>query len=171
MNIMSSVTAAPAAPASNASAIFSAAETLLARLETGAPVDAALLRAAMEQALGASDSSGAWSWKAAYDACEAATVLFLGKYGKALFRKTPSPSARLVALAKIASLLPSHTRRSEESQALQQFSTPAPLGLAALTAADVSPDDVVLEPSAGTGLLAVFAEIAGAGLILNERAE
>jgi predicted RNA methylase len=162
------MTRAPAALDSSASAIFSAAETLLARLKTGAPVDAAVLRAAMEQAFGASDSSGAWSWKDAYDACEAATVLFLRKYGKALFRKSPSALARLAALTKIAGLLPSHTRRSEESQSLQQFSTPAPLGFAALAAAGVSPADIVLEPSAGTGLLAVFAEIAGADLILNE---
>ena len=54
-------------------------------------------------------------------------------------------------------LLPAHTRRSEESQALQQFSTPLPLGLAALTAAAITPADRVLEPSAGTGLLAILA--------------
>ena len=33
------------------------------------------------------------------------------------------------------------------------------------------PDDLVLEPSAGTGLLAIFAELAGAGLALNEIAD
>jgi predicted RNA methylase len=73
-------------------------------------------------------------------------------------------------LAKIAALLPSHTRRSEESQALQQFSTPIALGFAASAAAAITPADLVLEPSAGTGLLAVFAELAGAGLVLNELA-
>ncbi|MFX8680886.1 hypothetical protein ABTM69_19760, partial [Acinetobacter baumannii] len=93
-------------------------------------------------------------WKAAYEACEVASVLFLRKYGKALFRKAASPAARLSVLAKIAALLPTHTRRSEASQALQQFSTPLPLGLAALTAAAITPDEHVLEPSAGTGLLA-----------------
>jgi len=170
MNIMSPVTGAPATLACAASAMLLAAETLLARLETGAPVDTAVLRAAMEQAFGASDASGAWNWKDAYEACEAAKVLFLRKYGKALFRKSPSALARLAALAKIAALLPTHTRRSEESNALQQFSTPAPLGLAALVAAGVTPADIVLEPSAGTGLLAIFAQIAGAHLILNELA-
>ncbi|HEY1076218.1 MAG TPA: strawberry notch family protein, partial [Fontimonas sp.] len=70
-----------------------------------------------------------------------------------------------------ASCLPTHTRRSEDSQALQQFSTPIPLGLAACAAAGITPADRVLEPSAGTGLLAVFAELAGGVLVLNELAE
>jgi predicted RNA methylase len=74
-------------------------------------------------------------------------------------------------VSKIAGLLPTHTRRSEESQAMQQFSTPAPLGLAAMTAAAITPTDIVLEPSAGTGLLAILAEISGGALLLNELAD
>jgi hypothetical protein len=124
----------------------------------------------MEAAFGASDATGAWGWKDAYEAGEVATVLFLRKYDKALFRKAASPAARLSVLAKIAALLPTHTRRSEDSQALQQFSTPIPLGLAGLTAAAIVPGDVVLEPSAGTGFFAVLAEIAGGALMLNELA-
>ncbi|BGE86315.1 strawberry notch family protein [Methylosinus sp. 3S-1] len=125
----------------------------------------------MESAFGASDASGAWDWKMGYDACEAATVLFLRKYGKALFRKAGSPAAALPMLSKIAGLLPTHTRRSEESETFQQFSTPIPLGLAVLAAAAISPADRVLEPSAGTGLLAALAGMAGASLFLNEFAE
>jgi hypothetical protein len=53
----------------------------------------------------------------------------------------------------------------------QQFSTPLPMGLAALAAAQITPRDLVLEPSAGTGLLAILAEIAGGSLALNELAE
>ncbi|RCS23828.1 methylase [Phyllobacterium salinisoli] len=154
-----------------ASAALAAAELLLPHLEQGRTVDAATLRAAMEAAFGGSDAVGAWDWKTAYDACEAATVLFLRKYGKALFRKAASPASRLSALTKITRLLPTHTRRSEEAQAFQQFSTPVPLGLAALTAALLTPTDRVLEPSAGTGLLAILTEIAGSALILNELAE
>src|SRR3546814_3097232 len=78
----------------------------------------------MEAAFGASDATGAWDWKSAYEACEVATVLFLRKYGNALVRKAGSPAAALPMLAKVADLLPTHTRRSEESQSLQQFSTP-----------------------------------------------
>ncbi len=170
MNIMSPV-AVPAAPIVRASAIIPAAHQLLALLEGGQRIDSAGLRAAMETAFEASDATGAWDWKTAYEACECATVLFLRKYGRALFRKADTPVARLSALSKVTGLLPTHTRRSEESQALQQFSTPVPLGLAAIAAAAITPRDIVLEPSAGTGLLAVLAEISGSSLLLNELAE
>lgn len=170
MNILSPV-AMPAAPIVRASAIIAAAHQLLAMLERGQRIDNAGLRTAMETAFEASDASGVWDWKTAYEACECATVLFLRKYGRALFRKADTPAARLSALSKLTGLLPTHTRRSEESQALQQFSTPVPLGLAAIAAAAITPRDIVLEPSAGTGLLAILAEISGGSLLLNELAE
>ena len=174
MTIVSSVTAdCPAARSitSGSTAILQAARLLLPNLERGQSIDAGVLRAAMETAFGVSDSVGAWNWKTAYDACEAATVLFLRKYGKAIFRKADTPASRLAALTKITGLLPTHTRRSEETQAFQQFSTPATLGLAACRAAAITSADCVLEPSAGTGLLAILAEIAGGALVLNELAD
>src|SRR5690606_41724869 len=125
-------------------------------------------RRSSDLAFGASDSTGAWDWKMGYETCEVATVLFLRKYGKALFRKAASPAARFSAIARIVDRLPTHTRRSEESQALQQFSTPAPLALAAMAAAAITSGGVVLAPSAGTGRLAVLAEIAGGRLRPDE---
>ncbi|AZI35870.1 hypothetical protein NT2_15_00100 [Caenibius tardaugens NBRC 16725] len=160
-----------AAPGDSAAAVHAAALLILPHLERGVRVDAVALRGAMETAFGGSDATGLWDWKAAYEACEVATVLFLRKYGKALFRKAGSPAGALPLLGKIAGLLPTHTRRSQESQALQQFSTPVPLGLVAATAAAITPADRVLEPSAGTGLLAILAEIAGGSLVLNELAD
>jgi hypothetical protein len=44
-------------------------------------------------------------------------------------------------------------------------------GFAAATAAAITATDLVLEPSAGTGLLATLAELAGGSLMLNELAE
>ena len=120
MNDLSPATLAQA-PVAPASAILGAAGLLLPLLEHGQRVDAAMLRTAMETAFGASDASGLWDWKSAYDASEAATVLFLRKYGRAIFRQADTPAARSAALSKITGLLPSHTRRSEESQALQQM--------------------------------------------------
>ncbi|TQF41848.1 methylase [Bradyrhizobium sp. UNPF46] len=159
------------AAANLTSAAVRAARQLLTELERGRRIDAAVLRSAMEAAFGASDAAGVWSWKTAYDVCEAATVLFLRKFGPAMRAKAGSTTAMLPMLARVAGLLPTHTRRSEDSQALQQFSTPIPLGLAACTAAGITPADRVLEPSGGTGLLAIFAELAGGALILNELAE
>ena len=149
----------------------SAAEHLLEHLVQGRAIDSAVLRAAMTAAFGGSDAEGAWDWKGAYDTCEAAAVLFLRKFGRAMRSRTATPAALLGMLSKLAALLPSQTRRSQESQALQQFSTPIAYGFVAATAATITEDDVVLEPSAGTGLLAIFAELAGASLLLNELAD
>jgi predicted RNA methylase len=122
----------------------------------------------MERAFGASDASGTWVWKDAYEAVEAAQVLFLRQFGPSISRAAKSPASMLALLEKIGSLLPTETRRSETSQALQQFSTPIELAYVAARAAGIRSGDVVLEPSAGTGMLAVHAEIAGAHLALNE---
>src|SRR4029077_14083719 len=104
--------------------VIRAARQLFTDLERGRRIDATALRNAMEAAFGASDASGAWNWKTAYDACEAAAVLFLRRYGVAMRAKAASPATMLPLLMRIATLLPTHTRRSEESEALQQFSTP-----------------------------------------------
>ena len=53
-------------------ALLVAAGLLLADLERGRAIDAQALRAAMIDAFGGSDAQGAWTWKTAYDACEAA---------------------------------------------------------------------------------------------------
>ncbi|MDA8249023.1 MAG: strawberry notch family protein, partial [Rhodospirillales bacterium] len=159
----------PAAP-DRAAAILHAARLLLPTLERGHALDAAILRAAMEAAFGTTDAAGAWVWKDAHEACEVAQVLFLRQHGPTMRARSGSPAGMLAMLAKLAALAPTHTRRSEESTALQQFSTPIALGFAASFAAAITPSDLVLEPSAGTGLLAVFAALAGGALALNELA-
>src|SRR3546814_15241886 len=73
-----------------------------------------------------------------------------------LMIRRPPRSTRTDTLFPYTTLFRS---RSEESQSLQQFSTPSPLALVAGVAAGITSADVVLEPSAGTGMLAVFAEI------------
>ncbi len=164
--------AAPAAePLNGADALVGAAHLLLTDLERGVAIDARALRTAMVASFGGSDAEGAWDWKTAYEACEAAQILFLRKFGPAMRERAGSLSRFLAMLTKLAGLVPSHTRRSEESQALQQFSTPIGLGFVASTAAAITPADIVLEPSAGTGLLAIHAELAGGSLVLNEIAD
>lgn len=152
-------------------ALFAAANALLPLLETGSPISSTQLRDVMTGAFTRSDAEGAWDWKMAYDACEAAQILLLRRYGRALARRNPEPQRMLTALERIAARVPTHTRRSEVGQALQQFSTPLGLAFVAATAAMIEPGDVVLEPSAGTGMLAVHAELMRANLVLNELSE
>ena len=149
---------------SKPAALLAAATALLPNLEAGRALDAKTLREAMSAAFGANDTQGAWVWKDAYEAAEAAMVLFVQRYGRLMRREAGtgpgSAAAMLAMLETLAALEPSQTRRSEEQLALQQFSTPLPLAYAALQAAAIRPGDIVLEPSAGTGMLAVMAECA-----------
>ncbi|MDE0006189.1 MAG: strawberry notch family protein, partial [Rhodospirillaceae bacterium] len=159
--------------------LLRAARELMLELSRGRALTAAILRDALSGAFGGTDSEGAWVWKDAYDAAEAAIVLFVKRYGMAMRRQaggcSGGPAAMLAMLERLAALEPSHTRRSEEQIRLQQFSTPLPLAYAAAQAAMIRPGDRVLEPSAGTGMLAVMAwcalrETATQKLYLNELA-
>lgn len=174
MNIASTPTAiavvAPLVSPDRAAQICRAAQVLLPLLEHGKAIGAADLRTSMTDACGGTDAEGFWSWKDAYEATEVAQVMFLRKFGKAIASGQNLPHAALDMLIKVAGLVPTHTRRSQESQSLQQFSTPMPLAWVAAFAARIMPDDIVLEPSAGTGLMAIWAEIARARLFFNEYA-
>lgn len=150
--------------------LYDAAVALTAALAAGQALDAARIRLAMTEAFHGTDAAGQWTWKQAYDACEAATVLFLQKYGRAMLGSATQSDERafLARVGRIMRLLPTHTRRTEESVAFQQFSTPLSIGVAAFAAAQIQPDDQVLEPSAGTGLLAALAALRAPNLHLNE---
>ena len=153
--------------------VFSAAVHLLPAFEAGEKIERRRLRAVMTDAFGGSDAAGAWQWKQAYEAAETAVVLLLIRYGRALLRDAPQPQGMLPLIESIAALEPPQTRRSHEQVRLQQFSTPLPMAWAATAAAAIRPGDVVLEPSAGTGMLAALADLrldpkAGGRLHLNE---
>lgn len=164
--------ALPGFELSHAQRLIRAAETLLKSLLRGQKLESSILRAAMEAAFdGASDSTGHWSWKDAYEATELASALFLRKYLPAMKAEATTPAQLLSMAQKFAALFPTHTRRTEESIQLQQFSTPLELALLVAEAAAITPADVVLEPSAGTGQLAIHAQAAGATLYLNELAD
>src|SRR5579864_8238929 len=161
----------PQATPDKVSGLLHAAALLAQLLGQGRALDSRALRSAMEAAFGASDAEGAWVWKDAYETSEAAQVLFLRKFGAAMRSRAGSAATMLDMLSRLAERLPSQTRRSEESERFQQFSTPIALGFVAAAAAALTSADLVLEPSAGTGLLAIFAELAKARLALNEIAE
>ena len=156
----------PQSAEERAERILDAADALLEPLTRMQTVDTSHLRQVLETAFGGSDADGIWTWKDAWDALEAAQVLHIKQIGRSLSGR--SATATLRRLEAIAACLPTHTHRSEHQRDLQQYSTPLPLAFVVATAADLRTDDLVLEPSAGTGLLAVFARIRGARLVLNE---
>ena len=161
------------APAPAARRIFDAARAVLPGLEAGRPLDTKTLQAAMTDAFGDTDAAGAWVWKQAYDAAETAVMLLLRRYGPAMLARAAGPGGMLRQIERIAALEPPQTRRDDVQQRFQQFSTPLALAWIVAAAADVQPNDVVLEPSAGTGALAAAAGLklapaAGGTLALNE---
>ena len=124
------------------------------------------VRSWMHTAFGGSDAEGRWSWKDVYEAQEAAFVLLCARLGKTFLQGSVAEALERLVILKNLGL--THTKRSEESIALQQFSTPFDLGFLAIKCAQIQPIDLVLEPSAGTGILASLAEIEGATVVLNE---
>lgn len=148
--------------------ILAAARTLALSLARSRPLDRRLVADVMTTAFGASDAEGGWGWRDAYDAIEAATVMQIRRLGPQVARLEDAPAEIAALLASVSALGLTHSRRSEEQVALDQFSTPPQLAAMAVLATQVRPGDRVLEPSAGTGLLAVVAEACGASLTLNE---
>ena len=142
---------------------ITAAKVLAGTLGGNGSVQRDTLLWVMEEAYGGSSADGHWCLRDAYDMLELAEVMYLAK------ADLPSaPTECLAALIELVTNLPTHTVRSEEQIDLQQFSTPAPIAYLAALAARITATDLVLEPSAGTGLLAAFAHRVGARLVLNE---
>jgi tRNA G10 N-methylase Trm11 len=71
-------------------------------------------------------------------------------------------------LRPLLSRLPRQSDRTREQVLLQQFSTPPALAYIAARLLNASPTDIVLEPSAGTGSLAVWPRAIGARVVCNE---
>ena len=126
-----------------------------------------ILSQLMSELYGGTDAQGKWHWKDAYDALEVGIILYLRKQSSVLLTKDNMEI--LSELSMLEKKLPTQTRRSEETQQLQQFSTPLSLSYLVAKAAMIESTDLVLEPSGGNGMLAIWAELtAGSKLILNE---
>jgi hypothetical protein len=153
---------------SSAARRFAVAQRLADRLILGGALTRQHLTATMTDAFGATDHAGAWSMRDAYDALEAAQVLAL-KRASGSPLDLADPAEILAALKALETRLPTQTYRSERQVDFQQFSTPVSLAWLAALAARIKGDDIVLEPSAGTGMLLPDALRKGAVLHLNER--
>lgn len=155
-----------ALPLSGQPAVLLAAQALADRLDRGDAISRSVLNAELAAHFGGSDAAGRWSVRDAHAALELAQVLWLQSRSDLDIRSTPGKAARHFDQLEV--LVPRQTVRSEEQVELQQFATPPRLAWLAARACAPARGELLLEPSAGTGMLAVWADKAGARLALNE---
>ena len=148
-------------------------ERLHELLADGEPLTPRQLSAEATDVFGGTQAEGKWLSKDAYDALEVAVNLHLRERESAAWTGLSPEAAAQKArdLTGLVQRLPTQTRRDEEMDEFQQFSTPPALAFVANWTANIRAEDVVLEPSAGTGDLAIWSELAGAKLMLNELSE
>lgn len=104
-----------------------------------------------------------------HEIAEAAlNFLIATKYAKDLLSSNAPAAACADILRPLQKRLPTQTWRSNDQITYQQFSTPVTIAYLAAYLLNLSSNDNVLEPSCGTGSLAVWALAAGAKVITNE---
>lgn len=125
-----------------------AARALSILIDNGTVITRAMMNQAMASAFGGSDATGRWTQRESFEVLEHALALNLTSRRGVAFSRDDLGKAM-----EIASRLPTQTVRSEDQIDWQQFSTPVDLAAVAVMLANAQPDDIVLEPSAGNGLL------------------
>ena len=164
----------PVSQGGGTAALAGLVEHLAGRLRNGYTITWRELFAAADEAFGGTQGQGQYAAKEAYDALEVAVNKVLlggGLEGIILPQLASKPAHARETINKLhglLDLLPTQTKRDAEMDEFQQFSTPPALAYAANWVANLRTDDVFLEPSAGTGNLAVWAGRAGLPLVLNE---
>ena len=95
-------------------------------------------------------------------------LLIVRKFGRQLLSSGEPAKACNEVLRPLQERLPSQTWRSANQITYQQFSTPAQIAYLAAYLLNLNENDTVLEPSCGTGSLAVWAKAAGVTVVTNE---
>ena len=163
---------APPQVAGGASPLVELSRTYEADIDAGT-LTASRVQQRADQAFGGTLAEGAYDWREAYDAMELAinrrimqdTQIQAGEATTAA--QVKANVGRLES--EILSKIPTQTRRTGEQVSFQQFSTPPTYAHVAAWAASIRGSDVILEPSAGTGSLAIYGT-EGAQTFANELA-
>ncbi|MEM1162241.1 MAG: strawberry notch family protein [Pseudomonadota bacterium] len=116
------------------------------------------LRTLFEDEFGEAEGPQSWTWRLVQDCVETA----IARYSIAC------PCKALEDAYAFDAVLPVASHRSEHQLRLQQFSTPPSVAFLATRAAASAPGMQILEPSAGTGLLAGAAQRPERRIIANE---
>ena len=138
------------------------------RIEGGEPFDNPKLTRTADRLFGGTRAEGKYTPRDAYDAVEIAVNNYLlEKHARELMQRDVTEALTSV-LRPLMKRLPRQTDRTLEQSELQQFSTPPTLAYVAARLLKPKPTDIVLEPSAGTGSLAIWPRAVGAKVICNE---
>ncbi|HEY6802922.1 MAG TPA: methyltransferase [Pyrinomonadaceae bacterium] len=137
------------------------------RLNAGESFDNPKLREIADQSFGGSRARGRYTSRDAYDALEIAVNKYLDGQARQLMRMDVS-EALVSVLRPLMKRLARQCDRTLEQTELQQFSTPPTLAYLAARILNPQSNDIVLEPSAGTGSLAIWPRSIGAQVICNE---
>lgn len=128
------------------------------KLAKGEKITANELFAVTSRELGGRMADGTITSKDAYDAMELGVNQYILDMDK----------VDVQSMLDLMDKLPTQTKRTEGMDRYQQFSTPPSLAYLADYAANVNSNDIMLEPSAGIGGIAVFAKRDGAEVHVNE---
>jgi predicted RNA methylase len=150
-----------------------AAASVRALIDRGEDFSNRELMEAVRPAFGGTVADGAFTPKMAYEALELAVNQHVtDERGPAGYYRPDldidRALQRVQALDELVERLPTQTRRTNEQQAFQQFSTPPAYAYGINWVANVQDGDRVLEPSAGNGGIGVFAANAGGEVHANE---
>lgn len=146
--------------------VVMAAQTMASELAAGRALSRSDVTRIMTEHFGGSDALGRWSVRDAHAATELAQVHYLRAADQILLSASIDEVEQF--FCSLDARLPTQTNRSDEQIEWQQFATPPRLAWLAARACALATDELVLEPSAGTGMLAVWAAKADSRLALNE---
>ena len=139
-------------------------------IERGIAFSSARLFEIADKAYGGTMAQGAYTVKDAYDGMELAVNQYL-MHSDLVRQGNGNAANAKETLAKLQTLLwklPTQTKRTAEMESFQQFSTPPNIAYLAAWTANVGAKDIVLEPSAGIGGLALWPKAWGATVYGNE---
>jgi hypothetical protein len=147
------------------------ADKVVNALKTGEKINNAKLFTYANEAYKGGQAEGKYSPKDAYDAMELGVNKYLERQTEIDLKAKDASTVKknVKELVKLMDNLPTQGRnRTDEMIEFQQFSTPPSIAYIASYVANIKSNDVLLEPSAGIGGLAVFGKINGAKTIVNE---
>ncbi|MGI8839028.1 MAG: strawberry notch-like NTP hydrolase domain-containing protein [Pyrinomonadaceae bacterium] len=138
------------------------------RIEDGEPFDNPKLTKTADRVFGGTRAKGKYTSRDAYDALEIAVNNHLLEKHASTLMQLDVTEALASVLRPLMKRLPRQSDRTLEQTELQQFSTPPTLAYIAARLLNPQASDIVLEPSAGTGSLAIWPRAVGAKVICNE---